>query len=139
MSFFKDFKADFTQAMNELMPDGVKAAQKDVAKFNLLRKRALAQGAIMTATGTAVAKTFINIGGSDSAVLATVENVMIEAVAKIYNIDKTSDALIFIKGNIANGNVNKIAKAAISAIEKIPKLNKLGRSAFCSLKCSNKY
>ena len=74
----------------------------------------------MTAIGTAVAKTFINICGSDSAVLAAVENVLIDTVAKIYNVDKTSEALIFIKGNIVNGNVNKIAKTAISAVEKIP-------------------
>lgn len=117
---------ELIEKTNDLMPDGMKAAQKDIAKFNLLRKRALAQGSIMTATGTAVAKTFINIGSSDSAVLAAVENVLIDTVAKIYNVDKTSEALIFIKGNIVNGNVNKIAKTAISAVEKIPKVNKLG-------------
>lgn len=117
---------ELIEKTNELMPDGMRAAQKDIAKFNLLRKRALAQGAIMTATGTAVAKTFINIGGSDSAVLTTVENVLIETIARIYNIDKTSEALMFIKENIVNGNVNTIAKAAISAVEKIPKVDKLG-------------
>ena len=117
---------ELIEKTNELMPDGMRAAQKDIAKFNLLRKRALAQGAIMTATGTAVAKTFINIGGSDSAVLTTVENVLIETIARIYNIDKTSEALMFIKGNIVNGNVNTIAKTAISAVEKIPKVDKLG-------------
>ena len=29
MSFFKDFKADFTQAMNELMPDGNEMYEDD--------------------------------------------------------------------------------------------------------------
>lgn len=117
---------ELIEKTNELMPDGMRAAQKDIAKFNLLRKRALAQGAIMTATGTAVVKTFINFGGSDSAVLTTVESVLIETIARIYNIDKTSEALMFIKGNIVNGNVNTIAKTAISAVEKIPKVDKLG-------------
>ena len=32
MSFFKDFKADFTQAMNELMPDGNNTKTKERKK-----------------------------------------------------------------------------------------------------------
>lgn len=34
------------------MPEGLKAAQKDVSKFNLGRKRALAQGSIALSVGT---------------------------------------------------------------------------------------
>lgn len=117
---------ELIEKTNDLMPDGMRAAQKDIAKFNLLRKRVISQGSIVASAGTAAAKTFINIGQSDAVVLAVIENVLVDTLAKVYNVEKTSEAVIFIKNNIANGNVNKIAKTAIVAIEKIPKLNTLG-------------
>lgn len=119
---------ELVEITNELMPEGLKAAQKDVSKFNLGRKRALAQGSIALSVGTAVGKCFINIKASDTKVLNAVEQTMVEALAKIYDIDKESEIIKIIKTNISEGKVNKIAKAAIIAIEKHPLGEKLGSS-----------
>ena len=111
---------------NSVMPEGLKAAQKDIAKFNLNRKRALAQGIILTTVGTAVAKCIIKVGPPTSSVLATVENVMVDSLAKLYKVNLNSPTALFIKNNIANGTVNKIAKVAIEAVQKLPVGQKLG-------------
>ena len=52
---------ELIEATNELMQEGLRAAQKDIAKFNLGRKRAMAQGSIALSVGTAVGKCFVNI------------------------------------------------------------------------------
>ena len=120
--------AELIEKTNELMPEGMKAAQKDVAKFNLLRKRALAQAAIATSTGAVIAKTFMNIGMADSVVISKIENTLIDTLAKIYNVERNSQVVVFIKNNIANGNVYKFAKVAIDTIDKLPypKIKELG-------------
>ena len=112
--------AELIEKTNELMPEGMKAAQKDIAKFNLLRRRTLAQGAIAASTGAAIAKTFINVGMADSIVISKIENTLVDTLAKIYNVDKDSQVVVFIKNNIANGNVYKFAKIAIDTIDKLP-------------------
>jgi len=117
---------ELIELTNNLMPEGFKAAKKDINRFNLNRKRAMAQSSILGFVATAVAKTFINIGASDSIVLATIENTMVDTLGKIYNIDPNSKEMSFIKNNINNGTVNKIAKAAIVAIEKLPIGQKVG-------------
>lgn len=117
---------ELIDATNELMPEGFKAAQKDVSKFNLNRKRIVVQSTILASVGTAVAKCFINMKASDSKVLAGIEYTMVEALAKTYNIDKKSETMLFIKDKISNGTVNKIARTAIATIEKLPITQKLG-------------
>ena len=77
---------ELIEKTNDLMPDGMRAAQKDIAKFNLLRKRVISQGSIVASAGTAAAKTFINIGQSDAVVLAAIENVLVDTLAKVYNV-----------------------------------------------------
>lgn len=119
---------ELIDATNELMPEGFKAAQKDVSRFNLGRKRAMAQGSIAASVGTAAAKCFINMKASDSLVLAAIENTMVDTLAKIYKVEKDSDTVAFIKSNISNGTVNMIAKKAIHVIEKLPVAQKLGSS-----------
>ena len=111
---------------NSIMPEGLKAAQKDIARFNLNRKRAMAQGIILPTVATAVAKCFIKAGPATSDVLAAIENAMIDALAKLYDVETTSPTALIIKNNIANGTVNKIAKAAIDTIQKLPVGQKLG-------------
>lgn len=117
---------ELIETTNELMPEGLKAAQKDVSKFNLGRKRALAQGSIALSVGTAVGKCFINLKVSDTKVLNAVEQTLVDTLVKIYDVDKEADIVKIIKENISNGTVNKIAKAAITAIEKLPIGDKLG-------------
>lgn len=117
---------ELIDATNELMPEGFKAAKNDISRFNLGRKRAWAQGAIVASVGSAVAKCFINLGTSDSLVLSAIENALVDSLSKIYNVDKNSKVTQIIKNNITNGTVNKIAKSAISLIEKLPIGQKLG-------------
>ena len=111
---------------NSIMPEGLKAAQKDIARFNLNRKRAMAQGIILPSVGTAVAKNFIPAGPSASVVLSAVENTMIDGLAKLYDVNPNSSTALFLKNNIANGTVNTIAKTAISALQALPVGKKLG-------------
>lgn len=117
---------ELIEATNELMPEGLRAAQKDIAKFNLGRKRAMAQGSIALSVGTAVGKCFVNIKKSDTEVLNAVELALVDVLAKIYEIKGDASVVEIIKKSISNGAINKVAKAAIVAIEKLPIGEKLG-------------
>lgn len=114
-------------ATNELMPEGIKAAEKDLANFVLNRKRALAQTVVTATTAAGVVVGAIPIPFSDAVLLTPTEIAEVNAIAKIYGIGKDEDSKQFLNSIIEVGTVGAAAKALIGALKAIPGIN-LGAS-----------
>ena len=111
---------ELIEATNELLPEGVKAGEHDVAVFRLSRKRALAQGIIGVATASAVVVGAVPIPLADSLVLSPIEIAEINALAQLYEINKDEQSKQFFNSIIEAGAISTVAKAAISALKAIP-------------------
>ena len=103
-----------------VMPEGKRNAKKDIAKFNLARKRALSQGSILMYTGAAAAKCAIPSKTPDAVVLSLIEKAMVDTLGMTYGVDKNSTVAKFMKGKIDDGTVNVIAKKILTVIDNIP-------------------
>lgn len=110
-------------ATNDLLPEGIRAADRDITNFKMKRRKSLAQGTVAIAVTSAVTVGFVPIPFSDAAILKPVEAAEINALAKIYGIDKNEESNAFISSIIEVGTVSVTAKAAISALKAIPGIN----------------
>ena len=108
---------------NNLMPEGIRAAKKDIGKFKLSRKNALSQGLIASATLGGIAVGAIPIPFADAAILSPVEVGLVNGLASIYEIGKNEKSNNFINSIINVGTVSVVAKGALSAIKAIPGIN----------------
>jgi len=88
---------ELIDATNELMPEGVKAGEADIAKFKLKRMRAMAHGTTGVATTAAVVVGAVPIPFADATILAQMEIGMVNALAKIYGINKDERSKLFLK------------------------------------------
>ena len=109
--------------IDELIPEGMQAAKKDIEAFKLNRKRSFAQTAIATFTLSAVAIAAIPIPLSDAVLLTPLESGEINAIAKIYGIKNDKNSKRFIASLVEAGTVGVAAKAAINALKAIPAIN----------------
>ena len=112
---------------NALMPEGRKAADKDLARFVLNRKRFFAQTVVTTATAAAVTVGAIPIPFPDGVLLTPTELAEVNAIARIYGVDKSDNGKPFLDSIIKTGTVGVAAKSAISVLKAIPGIN-LGAS-----------
>lgn len=108
---------------NSFMPEGIKAAEKDVSTFKLKRKRALSQTVIAASiTGGAVVGA-VPVPIPDALILQPIEVAEINAIASIYGIKNNEDSNKFINSIVEVGTVSLVAKAAINALKAIPGVN----------------
>ncbi len=128
---------ELIDATNELMPEGVKAAEKDIASFKLNRKRAMAHGVTGAATAAAVVVGMVPIPFSDALLLSPIEIAEVNALTQVYGINKDEESKQFINSIVEVGTVSVAAKAAISGLKGIPGIN-LGASAINALAISRK-
>lgn len=119
--------SELIETTHSLMPEGFKAAEKDLSKFILNRKRILAQSVVTTATAAAVVVGAVPIPFSDAVLLTPTEIAEVNAIAKIYGIGKDEKSKQFLNSIIEVGTVGTAAKALISALKAIPGIN-LGAS-----------
>ena len=119
---------ELIDATNELLPEGYQAAEKDIARFKLNRKRALAQGIVVTATGSGMAVGAVPIPIPDAAILIPVEAAEINALAKLYGINNDEESRKFLNSIVEVGTVSLAAKTALNALKAIPGIN-LGAAA----------
>ncbi len=115
--------AELTEATNQLLPEGIKAAETDIANFTLKRKRAMAHSIVGIATAAGVVVGAVPIPFADALILGPVEVTEINALAKIYEIGKDENAKTFLNSIIEVGTVGAAAKAAVNALKMIPGLN----------------
>lgn len=105
---------------NRLLPEGMKAAKKDLAAFRLNRKRVFAQGVVGAATAGAAVVGAIPVPIPDASILTPLETAEVKSLGSIYEI-KNSNQLI--NSIIEAGTVGTAAKGAINLIKAIPGLN----------------
>lgn len=108
---------------NELMPEGIKAKQKDLADFNLSRKRVFAHGIVGTTTVAGVVVGAVPVPFSDALILGPIEMIMFDQLAKIYGINKDNQSSNMINRMVEVGTVSIAAKTALSALKAIPGIN----------------
>lgn len=108
---------------NELLPEGIKAAARDISQFVLRRKKGLAQGVVGTAivSGTTVGAVPIPI--ADAVILSPIEVAEVNAIARIYGLNKDEKSKQFLNSIVQVGTVSVAAKTAISALKAIPGIN----------------
>lgn len=119
--------SELIETTNSLMPEGFKAAEKDLSKFILNRKRFLSQSVVTTATAAGVVVGAVPIPFSDAVLLTPTEIAEVNAIAKIYGIGKDENSKQFLNSIVEVGTVGTAAKALISALKAIPGIN-LGAS-----------
>lgn len=112
---------------NELMPEGIKAGEIDIAKFKLNRKRAMAHGITGISTSAAVLVGAVPIPFADAIILSPIEVALVNSIAQIYGISKNEESKRFLNSIVEVGTVSVAAKSAISALKAIPGIN-LGAS-----------
>ena len=83
---------ELIDATNAVLPEGMKAAEKDIASFKLKRKRAMAQSVITASTAAGGAVGAIPLPFADAAILVPVESGLVTALRKIYGIPDGDDA-----------------------------------------------
>lgn len=113
---------------NSILPEGMRAAERDVAEFILARKRVLAHGFTAVATTSAAVVGAVPIPFSDAVILAPVEMMMLNGLAKIYGVNKNEKSKAMFESIVQVGTVGVAAKMAISALKAIPVIN-VGASA----------
>lgn len=111
---------ELIDATNELMPEGIKAGAHDIAEFKLTRKRSLAQGVIGVAATSAAVVGAVPIPIADALILAPLETVEINAIAKIYGVKNDEKSKIFFTTIVDVGTVSLAAKTVISALKTVP-------------------
>ena len=108
---------------NELMPEGLQAAEKDIAKVILDRKRVYAQSIVAASTVAAATVGATPIPIADALILAPLEMGEVNAIARVYGIKKDEKSKNVLNSIVEVGTVGAAAKMIISAIKAIPGIN----------------
>ena len=111
---------ELINATNELMPEGIKAGNEDIAKFNLNRKRALAHGVVGASTTAAVVIGAVPIPFADALLLTPIEIALVNGLSQIYGISKNEESKRFFNSIVEVGTVGVAAKALLGALKAIP-------------------
>lgn len=114
---------ELIDATNELMPEGVKAAENDINNFKLNRKRALAQSIVGVSTTAGVVVGAVPVPFADAMILSPIEIAEINALAQVYGINKNEESKRFFNSIVEVGTVSIAAKAVISGLKAIPGVN----------------
>lgn len=115
--------AELIDSTNELMPEGIQAAEKDLSTFILNRKRALAHSIVGVSTAAAVTVGAVPVPFADAFILTPIEIAQINALAQLYEINKGEESKQFLNSIVEVGTVSMAAKTAISALKAIPGIN----------------
>lgn len=108
---------------NDLLPEGLKAAQHDIASYKLNRKRALAHSVVGAATTSGIVVGAVPIPFPDAMILGAVEIAEVNALAMIYGIQKNEESKEFLNSIVEAGTVSLAAKTAITTLKAMPGIN----------------
>lgn len=114
---------ELIRTTNELMPEGFRAAEKDLSRFVLNRKRFFAQSVVTTATAAGVVVGAVPVPFSDALLLTPTEVAEVNTIAKIYGIGKNEKSKQLLNSVIEIGTVSAAAKTLIGALKAIPGIN----------------
>ena len=118
---------ELIDATYELMPEGIRAGEADIAAFKLNRKRAMAHGVTGVSTTAAVVVGAVPIPFPDAMILTPIEIALVNGLAQIFEIHKSEESKRFFNTIVEVGTVSVVAKSALNALKAIPGVN-LGAS-----------
>ena len=119
---------ELIELTHDLLPEGYQASRQDISRYNTRKLRAQSQRVIAAWTTSAVAVGAIPLPFPDGAVLMPIELAEVNAISKIYGIDKDERSQRFLKTIVEVGTVGLAAKESINILKAIPVVN-LGASA----------
>lgn len=114
---------DLIEATNDLLPEGIRASETDVARYKMDRRRAFAHSSVGVATASAVIVGAVPIPFPDAAILTPLEIAEINTVSRIYGINKDEKLVKFVDSIVEVGTVSTAARAAVNALKSIPGVN----------------
>ena len=119
---------ELIELTNNLLPVGLQAAEKDIARYNLGRKRAMSHAVVSAATLAGITAGGIAAPIVDLMVLKPTEALEIESIFKIWGLKKTKKSKELLKLMTDIGTVSITGKTLASSLKLIPGVN-LGAAA----------
>lgn len=113
---------DLILATNELMPEGIQTAKKDIADFTLGLKKLQARGITAVATASAVTVGAVPLPIPDAGLLIPIETFQINQIARIFRVSFDTKKNNLFNSMLEAGTVGVVAKTAIHGIKAIPGL-----------------
>ena len=114
---------ELIELTNGLLPEGLQAAEKDIARYNLTRKRAMSHAVVSVATLTGITVGSVASPVVDVMLLKPTESLEIESIFKIWGIKKTKKAKEMLKLMVDIGTVSITGKMIASTLKVIPGVN----------------
>lgn len=111
---------DLIELTNELMPEGLERAKKDLSDYIMLRRRALSQGVIAPSVVAGAVVGALPLPIADALVLGPVEAAEINAIARIYGIAGKKEFAALTDTIIDVGTVSVAAKGALGVLKAVP-------------------
>lgn len=114
---------ELIEATNELMPEGMKSSEHDIAAYKLNRKRFMSQAIVSVSTTAAVVVGAVPIPFPDATILMPLEVALVNSLAQVYEIKKDEASKNLFNTIVEVGTVSIVARQAINAAKAIPGLN----------------
>ncbi len=114
---------ELIEATNETLPEGLRAAGKDIEAFSLKRRRSVARSIVAASVAAGATVGAVPLPISDALILTPIETAEVNALATLYGIGKGSASKKLLSTILEVGTVSTAAKAAISALKAIPGIN----------------
>lgn len=114
---------ELIELTNKLMPEGLDCAPRDLQDFVMKRNKALAQGIIAPCVAAGAVVGALPLPIADAVVLIPVEAAEINAIARLYRLDKRDEFQMLRDTIIDVGTVSAAAKGAIGVLKVIPGIN----------------
>ncbi len=114
---------ELIELTNNLLPVGLQAAEKDVARYNLARKRAMSHAVVSVATLAGITVGSVGTPVVDLMILKPTESLEIESIFKIWGIKKTKKSKELLKLMLDIGTLSITGKTLASSLKLIPGIN----------------
>ena len=114
---------ELIDATNELMPEGKRAAKRDIARFNLGLKRIKAHSLTVAAATTGAVVGAAPLHFADALLLDGEESALVDTLRKIYELPDDDNSNKIIKSLLTAGGASAIGKSILAKLKMVPGLN----------------
>lgn len=113
--------AELIQLTNDVMPEGIAAADKDVEQYKLERTNNFAHTLIgaSTVSGVLIGAVPLPSPLTDGAILSVIELAEVNGLAKLYGIKKSNQSTALFEKIVEIGTVSAVARATCGAVLKV--------------------
>ena len=113
--------ADLIQLTNDVMPEGLAAAENDIERYKLERTNTFAHTLIgaSTVSGVLIGAVPLPSPLTDGAILSGIELAEVNSLAKLYGIKKSNQSTALFEKIVEIGTVSAVARATCGAVLKV--------------------